>query len=234
MKLFEIAIHYHKTLCPKLWDDMKLKEEVRDALLQIADSFIDTLDVKFDPEDIVLTGSLANYNWNSESDVDLHLMIDLGQYRKNCPDFVDDFFQDKKTLWNDRHDIDIYGHAVEVYVQDIKEEHAASGLYSVLNDKWIKEPEYNPPDEIDNKVINNKTKQFKDKIDQLIGSPGNSKQADKLKDEIRAYRKAGLEKEEDQVEFSTANLVFKELRKSGHMEKLVNYIRADKSEELSL
>ena len=45
--------------------------------LEAAKLFIDKLPFEVDVEDITLTGSLANYNWSSYSDVDLHIIIDF-------------------------------------------------------------------------------------------------------------------------------------------------------------
>lgn len=234
MKLFEAALatEYHKELCPKFWDDKTLKTEVREKLLEIVDSFIEYLEVDLKPEDITLTGSAANYNWSAHSDLDLHIVVDMDEFTKECPDLAEDFFTGKKTLWNEHHEIEIYGHPVELYVQPSTEEHASSGVYSVLNDQWVTEPDYNPPEGVDAQAVRKKAKEFKDQIDELIGSSGNGAEADRLKDKIREYRQDGLDTEEQ--EFSVPNLVFKELRRSGYMEKLINYVRDDKSEELSL
>jgi hypothetical protein len=232
MKLFEVAVEYHDELCPKLWDGLEMKEEVRDQLLAIADNFAEYLDTPFEPDDIVVTGSMANYNWTNKSDIDLHLIIDLDEYKKNCPDYAEDFFSNKKTLWNEHYDVQIYGHPVEIYVQDDEEVHMSSGVYSVLTGEWVVQPEHVPPASVDEQAIKLRADEFKEKIDKLTGSSGNSEEANELKDEIRLYRKSGLES--DDAEFSVPNLVFKELRKSGHMGKLVDYIRDDLADELSL
>lgn len=232
MKLFELATEYHKDLCPKFWDDKSLKKEVSEKLLEIVDSFIEYLEVSLKPQDVTLTGSAANYNWSEHSDIDLHIVIDMEEFTKACPDLAEDFFNNKKTLWNEHHEIEIYGHPVEIYVQPSTEEHASSGVYSVLNDQWVVEPEYNPPEDVDTQAVRKKFNEYKKRIDNIIGSSGNGEEADRLKEKIREYRQEGLDTEAQ--EFSVPNLVFKELRRSGYMEKLINYIRDDKSEELSL
>ena len=232
MKLFELAVEYHKELCPKFWDDKTLKSEVREKLIEITDSFIEFLEVELKPEDITLTGSAANYNWTSKSDLDLHIVVDMEEFTKACPDLAEDFFNGKKTIWNEHHEIEIYGHPVEIYVQPSTEEHTSSGVYSVLSDKWVVEPEYDPPEDVSSQAVKKKADQFKSQIDDLIGSDGNADAADRLKDDIREYRQTGLDTEE--AEFSVPNLVFKELRNSGYMEKLIDYIRDDTSRELSL
>ena len=65
--------------------DNKLKPEIREKLLIIAQDFFDSLEL---PEgtilrDIKLTGSLANFNWSKFSDVDLHLVLDFSEIADN-------------------------------------------------------------------------------------------------------------------------------------------------------
>lgn len=231
MKLFEIAIEYHDQLNPKLWnEDMELEDQVHVKLLEIANEFIDYLDVPIDVEDIIITGSNANYNWTSESDIDLHIVIDLDAFRDECPDLTDDFFMSKKTLWNEHHDIEIYGHDVELYVQDDDEVHIATGVYSVLNDKWIKVPDYIPPT-YDSEDVKAKADEFKALIDKVISGDGSSEEVKRVKEKIRKMRRAGLRQA---GEYSTENLAFKELRNSGYLEKLSDYSKEIYSDELSL
>ena len=49
---------------------------IRERLLQIARGFLEETDIDIEVKDIVLTGSLANYNWSSYSDFDLHIIIE--------------------------------------------------------------------------------------------------------------------------------------------------------------
>ena len=231
MRLFEVAIEYHDELSPKIWDDKKLKPKVRDKLKEIADEFFDFLDVpSLEVKDTILTGSIANYNWHKDSDVDLHLVVDLEDAKERCPEFTDDFFTDKKSLWNEHHEIEIYGHPVELYVQDAKEAHHSTGVYSIEKDEWINEPEHKPP-HYEAEDVRIKANQYKKEIDRLIATEGDKEDVDKLKEKLRKYRKAGLDKI---GEFSTENLVFKELRNSGHLEKLQKYGREAYADQLSL
>ena len=111
-----------------------MRPEIRKKLLEISDDFIETLGVKFFIHDIVLTGSLANYNWSNYSDVDLHILIDYEETKFNL-DLIKEFFDAKKNIWNEKHDVIIKGFDVEIYVQDISEEHVSSGVYSILHNK---------------------------------------------------------------------------------------------------
>ena len=75
-----------ETLNPKVWenpDDPKkstMVPKVRKALERIAEEFVDYLGENVFVEDVVLTGSLSNFNWSEFSDFDLHVIVDLQQY----------------------------------------------------------------------------------------------------------------------------------------------------------
>lgn len=187
--------------------------------------------MEFDTEilDIELVGSLANFNYNAESDIDVHIMIDFS-------DINDDIFLVKKAvdgqrfMWNLRHNIVIKEHDVELYIQDKNEEHISAGCYSLMNHKWIKFPSYSPPD-VDTEDIEPKYDARVYDIDELNKlsesdlEPDDAelyyKKAKDLKTKIMKARKAGLTQD---GEFSIENLVFKKLRKEGEFEKLINTI----------
>lgn len=231
MKLFEITSRYNDTLNPDLWDDDKLKVKVSEKLKLIAKEFIEFFEViDLDVSDIVITGSNANYNWTELSDIDLHIIVNLDTVRKNCPDLTDDYFQAKKSLWNQNHEISIYGQPVELYVQDEKEPHVATGIYSLQNDEWNKKPTFSEPD-IDDTSVEEKTKQLKYEINRLIDDKASDKIVIAMKDKINNYREAGLK---SGGEWSTGNLTFKELRNTGYLEKLYDYARSKLDDELSL
>lgn len=215
------------TLNPKVWDnyskpkDAKLKKRVLDALNKISDEFIEFLGQDVFVDDIILTGSLSNFNWSKYSDFDLHIVVDFSQYDKQS-DLYKELFNLKKQAFNDKHNIKIFGYDVELYVQDKDEEHTASGIYSIMENEWIKIPKGVKPN-IDKDTLKSKVKNWIEKIDNTIkelkGDKSSIDKVKKLKDKLKEYRKSGLEKEE---EFSYENLVFKYLRRSGYIEKLFN------------
>lgn len=212
------------TLEPNFWPlDKKLRPSIRKKLIEIAQDFYDSLEIDAELKDITFTGSLANYNWSKHSDIDLHLIVDYKQVDAD-PELAKDYFNAKKSLWNRIHDIFIGGFEVEVYVQDENEPHTSSGVYSVLNDEWIVEP-----DRVEAKLswddITKKADGLMDQIDraQKLYRDKKFTQAldyiGKLKEKIRKFRKSGL----DSVgEFSSENIAFKVLRRNGYLEKLSN------------
>lgn len=209
-----------------------MREDVRKALLKISDEFIEFLGVEFFIHDIVLTGSLANYNWSNFSDVDLHVIIDYGESKHN-PQILKEFFDAKKNIWNEKHDIKIKGFDVELYVQDINEPHISSGVYSVLNNKWLIEPEQKKP-QIDDRLILQKGELYAKLIDKLIklGKKQNVlPQIDELRKKLKSFRQCGLDKG---GEYSYENLTFKLLRRNGYIQKLLDLKNKLLDKKLSL
>jgi len=211
-------------LNPKIWDDNdKLHFEVRKSMLYNAYEFIKSLKIdNLKINDITLTGSLANYNWNEFSDIDIHILLDFTQISNNI-EFISEFFRTKKSLWNDKYPITIKGFDVELYVQDINEPHTSTGVYSILNNEWNSKP-IKEMVTIDINNVREKTFNFIniiDSIDKIEDENYKLKIVDQLKDKIKKYRQAGLES--DLSVFSTENLVFKLLRNYGYLDKLSEY-----------
>ena len=152
----------------KIWDkDDKLKSEVREKLLEIATEFIDFLGVPVVVEDVIFTGSLANYNWSEFSDIDLHVVADFSQFDEELLELYQELFKVKKTIFNSDHNIKIYGYEVELYVQNKSEAHFSTGVYSVLNDDWQVKPKKENK-KIDNEVLKKKVNDWMSMIDTVI------------------------------------------------------------------
>ena len=219
-------------LNPKIWPNGKINSRVRLKLLDIADDFFKTLKIGWlKPIDILLTGSMANYNWSKYSDFDLHLLLDFSDVDENV-DFVHEYFTAKKKLWNEEHEnLMIYGFPVEVYVQDIDENLISNGIYSLYKNKWIIEPSKDNLQSMgqDKETIKSKAIETMKKIDALYnatfdinhGSDGEKllAQIQKLITIIKGIRKQSLTKG---GEMAAGNIFFKILRRTGYIEKLFN------------
>jgi hypothetical protein len=211
------------TLNPKIFDeDQKLKPEIRTRLLMIADDFFETLDIPWtDVEDVTLTGSLSNYNWSRFSDVDLHILIDYKEIGENS-DLVSEYLMAKKNLWNEKHDITIKGYDVEVYAQNIEEEHISTGVYSILWDDWLVKPKKGDIS-IDAKKVRQKAASIIGGFDTLMLTYHNNeydkviRRIQNLKTKIKKLRQTGLDRE---GEYSYENITFKVLRRVGLLDKL--------------
>ena len=183
----------------------------------------DSLEIDAELKDITFTGSLANYNWSPHSDVDLHLIVDYKDVEAD-PELAKDYFNAKKSLWNRIHDIYIDGFEVEVYVQDENEPHMSTGVYSIMNDEWLTEPNRVEPS-FDWDDIVKKADGIMDQVERAVDIYKDRKYSDalqyidKLREKIRKFRKAGLDRS---GEFSSENIAFKVLRRNGYLEKLSN------------
>lgn len=213
-----------ETLEPNFWPiNKKLRPSIRKKLIEIAQDFYDSLEIDAELKDITFTGSLANYNWSPHSDIDLHLIVDYNDVNAD-QDLVKDYFNSKKSLWNRNHNIFIDGYEVAVYVQDDNEPHESTGVFSVMNNNWIVEPDRVEPT-FDWFDIAKKAESLMDQIDRALALFRQKKYTDtvryvdKLKEKIRKFRKAGLDRA---GEFSSENIAFKVLRRNNYLERLSN------------
>ena len=211
-------------LNPKFWKDDKLNPKVREKLMKIAEEFIDFLEVPIVVEDIIFIGSLTNYGWSEYSDIDLHISCDYDQFPKDLKKLYEELFLVKKTIFNLNHDIKIFGYDVELYVEDSNLGNYSNGAYSILYDKWNIKPEKEKKN-LDKDLLEKKIKYWSSLIDTVIDNSTTEdlkstlEYAECLKDKLSKYRKKGLS---TGGELSIENLVFKYLRRSGHIEKLKN------------
>ncbi len=223
------AVTYQDELNPAIWNGETIKPDVREKLLQIAkkfETFLKLPDMKV--IDVIFTGSGANFNWTKQSDIDLHIVADLSKVRKKNRGLLKDYLLAKKTNWNNTHKIKIHGFDVELYTQDKKEKHTSTGVYSILNDRWITEPKNVKPS-IDDSSVKIKAAELMNQIDkQVEDGCSDLDEVEQTKEKIRKFRQSGLSKG---GEFSIENLVFKTLRNNGYLKKLSDcYITAvDKS-----
>ena len=204
---------FHDKLNPDLWENNRLKPEVSLALFKIAREFIKFINVEdIKLTDITVSGSNASFNYTPVSDIDLHLIADVNG---PCEVNIKEMFLAKKSAFNDQHDISIFGHSVEVYVQNSDEKHISNGIYSVYDDNWIKFPKkITAQPDISN--IEDKFEYLHNEIDQAVDS-GDRETIERLKKKIKTMRQSGLDKD---GEYGVDNLAFKLLRNVGDIGKL--------------
>jgi len=71
LKSILTSFHVQDELNPKIWDNSmeKMSPKVRSRLLQIAYEFIEFLKVDIVVSDVIMIGSLVNYNWSKYSNI---------------------------------------------------------------------------------------------------------------------------------------------------------------------
>ena len=215
-------------LNPKIWKKSEktilMDSKVRTRLLEIAYDFIEFLNLDILVSDIVMTGSLSNYNWSKYSDVDIHILVDFSQFSEIEKPLYDELFYLKKSLYNDKHDLKIFGYDVENYVENelTQKKIKGIGIYSLLNNEWLSKPSRELVD-INYEQISSKVKQWMKIIDGIVD---NTKDEDvetskniikKCNEKLAKYRESGLH---DGGEYSEENLVFKVLRRNGYLQKI--------------
>jgi len=224
----KLTFEYHDKLNPEIWEHGKLRPEVKEKLLEVAEAFLEFIEIDVDVEDILFTGSLANYNYTPYSDIDLHILTDYNDYDVDT-NLLKDYFKAKKTVWNSSHTIKIKGYDVEAYVQDKNEKHYATGIYSIKNDSWLVAPSKVKP--INKEEVAAKVAAMRATIEHALSNDCDLECAETAKEKILKTRAAGLERA---GEFSVENLAFKELRRAGDIDRLIKGVLAKKDSELSL
>ena len=66
-----------------VWIGETINPDVSERLIEIADSVLESMDIDVKVKDIILTGSLAGYNWHDLSDIDLHIILNFSDIDEN-------------------------------------------------------------------------------------------------------------------------------------------------------
>jgi len=226
-----MTLEYHDKLNPDFWDGYDLKPEVREKLIQIGHEWAEWAKIPLHAiKDFVFVGGNANFNYTPKSDVDLHLLVDTNEVA-DCPDFIEDYFEDKKDLWAMKHDIKLYRHPVEIYAQDVDHEFPeGQGVFSLTRNEWIAKP-VNQDLDLNNIPAAPKATELKDQIHNMIKHNTDDQTVKSFKETLKDMRSNSIEQE---GEFGQGNLIFKELRNLGYLDKINQYIRSKQDQRLSL
>ena len=217
-------ITQHDSLNSSLWTGDRIRPLIKSKLLEIANEFYENLEiVKKALVDITFTGSLANFNYTSASDIDLHLIVDFSKIDNN-KFLVGEYFKAMTRDWNRTHAITIKKYEIEIYVQDKDEPHFSTGVYSLLSDTWLSKPQQKNV-QPDVGLINKKIEHYADMVDEaedLYDGKDFEAANDlsrKIMKKIKKFRQSGLEEE---GEFSNENIVFKYLRNNKVIKSLID------------
>jgi hypothetical protein len=224
--LSESSAYYKEELNPKFWASEDFDPMVRTKLLAIAQDFYEGLQLTVPVIDVQLTGSIANYTWTEYSDLDVHVILDFKSIGEDL-ELVKKALDGQRFIWNMRHPVIIKEHDVELYAQDQNEPHVSSGLFSLMKNEWIKKPDWNEPviDELD---VKRKVEAYITEIEELernLADGSDEFEARELLERVGALKTKIMKSRKDGLaevgEFSIENLVFKQLRNQGWIERLI-------------
>ena len=180
--------------------------------------------------DVLLLGGNAGYNYTQYSDLDVHIVVDP-KFIPDCnPDLLDRYYMDKKTLWELTHNVTILGSKAEPYIERpgvIRKK--SQGVWSLMKKSWIQKPTPVEGD-VDEKEIEKKVNNFINQINSLI----KASDADGLKNLVKKLRDSRGTSLQKYGEYGFENMVFKELRNQGYIDKIRTVVVNLKSKSLSL
>lgn len=155
-EIVEENIEKHEDLNAALFNaDAKLKPEVKNKINEIVAEFLKDFDeagVQLDIQDVILTGSNASYNYTKDSDLDIHIVADTSKI-EDTVDLHKVIYDAYKSSFNKKFDIELNKVPVELYVETQETPLVSNGIYSVLNDTWVKEPTKESIPEVDQEAI---------------------------------------------------------------------------------
>ena len=221
---------YNDALCPDLWDSAQhLNPKIRVKLLQMAYDFYEKTELPAPIIDVYLMGSIANYNWTPDSDVDVHVIIDYTKLQ--IP--PEPAFKTVKTAgaqWNLEHTVLIKGHKVEMNIQNYAEQKPyVTGIYSLTKDQWIRKPS-KTSFQLDKQVLKAQYEAMKTYVKNTVASR-NRDQMKSAKKYLDSYRQYGLD---THGELSYENIIYKMLRARGLIKLLKDSINQVYDQEMTV
>lgn len=228
------SFELHNTLNKKIWDsNNELYPDVKEALKRIVSEYIESSEIisESDVIDAELVGSNASFNYTKDSDLDLHLVVNMEDL--SCdPEIVQIACNAEKASFNRNYDLSIKGIEIELYVEDVKASTASNGIYSLFKEEWIKFPE---PIESKNYSTDaefiSKLDELRTEVETVLTSANN---AIEIQEEINNLYNLRRESIMIEGEYGFGNQLFKEIRSLGLLDELKEKKYELASKELSL
>lgn len=228
------SIEVHNTLNPLLWNsDNTLKTDIGEALRAIVLQYIDDSEVLKESHiiDIELLGSNASYNYTKDSDLDLHIVVNMESISSDTA-LVQIACNAEKSVFNKAYNITVKGIDVELYVEDVNAATASNGIYSLTKNEWIKFPtRMDIPDVTNNPDYNVLLGEWVKAAKDILNNSSSSSEISRFINEIYNLRRLSIMTE---GEYGIGNLVFKEVRNKGLLQQLKDMLNLMSSRELSL
>ena len=222
---------FSKRLPTQFFDGIMLKETVREKSIAFANARFMELGLPgLQIVDMLYVGSLASYEFDDLSDVDIHIIIDpasfpgekvmLRRYLSKIND-LNEFLYGRVTFYGRKADFSFYADKVENRIEP------GVGIYSLFAEYWPSAP-LPAPMQFSRERIMVELKDFIGRYNGLAAAYAKDKRSfhcdafSNLREEVRLYRRKGIAK--DGIR-STENIVYRSLRRVNgnlfrHMEDL--------------
>ena len=157
--LLQRLINPKEVLDARLFDyNQKLNPEVKDFVIKNLKSRLDVLLEKIEGieiHDIYLTGSTASYFYHEQSNIDIRVDIRNVSCKHLSKDdeFLSRFLTSCYSGAFDKHKLRLGTQDVTVTISSGMHERLPFGVYSVLNDKWVIEPQKDITKDLDASAV---------------------------------------------------------------------------------
>ncbi len=210
---------FSKRLPPQFFDGTKLKDAVRDKSIAFANArFLELGLPGLQIIDMLYVGSLASFEYDDLSDVDIHIILDPASFpgekamlRRYLSKFNDlnEFLYGRVTFYGRKADFSFYADTVENRLEP------GVGVYSLFARDWPSAPQA-APIRFSRERIVTELKDFIARYNDLATAYAKDKRYfecdafSRLREEVRLYRRKGIAK--DGIR-STENIVYRALRR---------------------
>lgn len=216
-------------LNPAIWNsDNTLKEGVKEAIEKIVDQFVEDLPVPMEIVDIIIVGSNASFNYTQYSDIDIHIVAN-NEVLPYDSKMLTLLYNAAKNKFNREYSMTIKGLPVEISIEDINTSCCSNGVYSVSNSEWVKFPKPINATMYD-MTTTEAYRKLCAKIENILSNPTSSDIREMI-NHLYIIRKNSIMID---GEYGKGNLLFKEIRNNGMLQKLKDELYNILSKELTL
>ncbi|MDF1678714.1 MAG: hypothetical protein P1U32_08490 [Legionellaceae bacterium] len=235
-RIIDEVLVTHNVLNPSFWDKEQLKKTAEDDIIRLAHSRFKSLKA-FIPgielSNVLITGSMCNYNYNAYSDIDVQLLVDLSHVK-------DDIMLTKarihliNTLWKLEYrtnsHLKLSGYPMQLLVREEAWSEPAGGVYSLFERKWRHPPVYHHitfTNEALFKSVEHYHTIYLTLVKQYTMNPteANCQQFQKLSLMLHALRTRGIVESEDGL-YSLENYTYRTLNYLGEKERIAQALSA--------
>lgn len=219
----------NQKLEPYFWINNKLNSEIKAKLSEIAESFYTESEIDFDIQDILISGFIAGYNYNETSTVDVNLIFDLEGLNIST---INNALLAKAEKWNLNHDIFIDKYQVQIYIGDVLDKSNSNGIYSILENNWIKLPEHSEIEQLDTLGVDDskvdsvvlELSQFIDNLQNDFESDNSTENSKIINDKIKEFKQDFKAMVQVSIDLygkeGTGMKVYRKLKDNGYFEKI--------------